>query len=51
MVRLVVKSPYIQCSSNADGYMKYIATRENVEKYAQYIAERPGSHGLFVTMT
>lgn len=47
MVRLVVKSPYIQCSSNADGYMKYIATRENVEKYAQYIAERPGSHGLF----
>ena len=48
MVRLVVKSPYIQCSGgNASGYMKYIATRENVEKYAQYIAERPGSHGLF----
>ena len=48
MVRLVVKSPYIRCSSgNAVGYMKYIATRENVEKYAQYIAERPGSHGLF----
>ena len=48
MVRLVVKSPYIQCNGgNAGGYMKYIATRENVEKYAQYIAERPGSHGLF----
>ena len=48
MVRLIVKSPYIRCSSgNAGGYMKYIATRENVEKYAQYIAERPGSHGLF----
>ena len=48
MVRLIVKSPYIQCSGgNAGGYMKYIATRENVEKYAQYIAQRPGSHGLF----
>ena len=48
MVRLVVKSPYIQCSGgNAGGYMKYIATRENVEKYVQYIAQRPGSHGLF----
>ena len=48
MARLIVKSPYIQCSGgNAGGYMKYIATRENVEKYAQYIAERPGSHGLF----
>ena len=48
MVRLIVKSPYIRCSSgNAGGYMKYIATRENVEKYTQYIAERPGSHGLF----
>ena len=48
MVRLVVKSPYIQCGGgNAGGYIKYIATRENVEKYAQYIAERPGSHGLF----
>ena len=48
MARLIVKSPYIPCSGgNADGYMKYIATRENVEKYAQYIAERPGSHGLF----
>ena len=48
MVRLVVKSPYIQCGGgNAGGYMKYIATRENVEKYAQYIAQRPGSHGLF----
>lgn len=48
MARLIVKSPYIRCSSgNAGGYMKYIATRENVEKYAQYIAERPGSHGLF----
>lgn len=48
MVRLIVKSPYIRCSSgNAGGYMKYIATRENVEKYAQYIAERPRSHGLF----
>lgn len=48
MVRLVIKSPYIQCNGgNAGGYMKYIATRENVEKYAQYIAERPGSHGLF----
>ena len=35
MVRLVVKSPYIQCGGgNAGGYMKYIA-------------ERPGSHGLF----
>lgn len=48
MARLIVKSPYIKCSSgNAAGYMKYIATRENVEKYAQYIAERPRSHGLF----
>ena len=32
MARLIVKSPYIQCGKqNADGYMRYIATRERVE--------------------
>ena len=33
MARLIVKSPYIQCggSQGADGYMRYIATRERVE--------------------
>ena len=33
MARLIVKSPYIKCggSQGADGYMRYIATRERVE--------------------
>ena len=32
MARLIVKSPYIQCGKqNADGYLRYIATRERVE--------------------
>ena len=33
MARLIVKSPYIKCGGNqgADGYMRYIATRERVE--------------------
>ena len=33
MARLIVKSPYIKCRSGkgADGYMRYIATRERVE--------------------
>ena len=33
MVRLIVKSPYIKCggSQGADGYPRYIATRERVE--------------------
>ena len=33
MARLIVKSPYIQCGGGqgADGYMRYIATRERVE--------------------
>ena len=33
MARLIVKSPYIKCRSSqgADGYMRYIATRERVE--------------------
>ncbi len=33
MARLIVKSPYIKCGSGqgADGYMRYIATRERVE--------------------
>ena len=33
MARLIVKSPYIKCGSgkSADGYLKYIATRERVE--------------------
>ena len=33
MARLIVKSPYIKCGvgQGADGYMKYIATRERVE--------------------
>ena len=33
MVRLIVKSPYIKCGGgqSADGYMRYIATRERVE--------------------
>ena len=33
MARLIVKSPYIKCGGGqgADGYMKYIATRERVE--------------------
>lgn len=33
MARLIVKSPYIQCggSQGADGYLRYIATRERVE--------------------
>ena len=32
MARLIVKSPYIQCGKqNADGYRRYIATRERVE--------------------
>ena len=33
MARLIVKSPYIKCGGGqgADGYMRYIATRERVE--------------------
>ena len=32
MARLIVKSPYIQCGKqNADGYLRYIATRERLE--------------------
>ena len=32
MARLIVKGPYIQCGKqNADGYLRYIATRERVE--------------------
>ena len=33
MARLILKSPYIKCSGNANagGYLKYIATRERVE--------------------
>ena len=33
MARLIVKSPYIKCGGgkSADGYLKYIATRERVE--------------------
>ena len=33
MARLIVKSPYIKCggSQGADGYLRYIATRERVE--------------------
>ena len=33
MAKLIVKSPYIQCGGDqgADGYMRYIATRERVE--------------------
>ena len=32
MARLIVKSPYIQCGKqNADGYLRYIATREREE--------------------
>lgn len=33
MARLIVKSPYIKCGAgqSADGYLKYIATRERVE--------------------
>ena len=33
MARLIVKSPYIKCGGgqSADGYMRYIATRERVE--------------------
>ena len=33
MARLIVKSPYIQCGGGqgADGYLRYIATRERVE--------------------
>ena len=33
MAKLIVKSPYIKCSGNANagGYLKYIATRERVE--------------------
>ena len=33
MAKLIVKSPYIKCggSQGADGYMRYIATRERVE--------------------
>lgn len=31
MAGLILKSPYIK-SGGADGYMKYIATRENVER-------------------
>ena len=33
MARLIVKSPYIKCGGDqgADGYMRYIATRERVE--------------------
>ena len=33
MAKLIIKNPYIQCggSQGADGYMKYIATRERVE--------------------
>ena len=32
MARLIVKSPYIQCGKqNADGYLRYIATRERGE--------------------
>ena len=33
MARLIVKSPYIKCGDGqgADGYMRYIATRERVE--------------------
>ena len=30
MAKLIIKNPYIQCGGSqvADGYMKYIATRE-----------------------
>ena len=33
MAKLIVKSPYIKCGGGqgADGYMRYIATRERVE--------------------
>ena len=34
MARLIVKSPYIKCgegSAGAQGYLKYIGTREHVE--------------------
>ena len=32
MAKLIVRSPYIQCGKqNADGYLRYIATRERVE--------------------
>ena len=33
MARLIIKSPYIKCggSQGADGYLRYIATRERVE--------------------
>ena len=33
MARLIIKSPYIKCGGGqgADGYLRYIATRERVE--------------------
>ena len=33
MARLIVKSPYVKCGGGrtADGYLKYVATRERVE--------------------
>ena len=56
MARLIVKSPYIKCGAKggAEGYLRYIGTREHVEimpddptpkqsseVYAKYIATRP----------
>ena len=56
MARLIVKSPYIKCGGGrgAQGYLKYIGTREHVEllpnesppaqhsdEYMKYIATRP----------
>jgi len=52
VARLIVKSPFIKGSGgSADGYAKYIGTRDGVEPlpsgYMGYMAERPRSHGLF----
>jgi len=58
MSKLIVKSPYIKSGGKANGYMKYIATRDGVEilpaadGYMRYMATRPGTekrglHGLF----
>ena len=58
MAKLIVKSPYIKSGGKANGYMKYIATRDGVEilpvadGYMRYMATRPGTekrglHGLF----
>lgn len=61
MARLIVKSPYIKCSGKggAEGYLRYIGTREHVEimpddptptqsseVYARYIATRPRAERL-----